>query len=215
MVDNADEELGKTCCVLEHRLEAPPGMEMFGGHIRRFWLDPARDYVICRQTSQDESTVFTQLDCEYQTVETPSGPVWAPLEWTSWRFGQSGEPTEVSVAKVESVNVNSGLAPEEFQLEFPVGTLVSDDRPGADVGRTGSYDYLVMPDGSQRKVTWSERFASYDRLMATDSGMADQPEADDYSWLVVFNICVVMVIALLAVTKRVFSRPAGSSGSPE
>lgn len=187
------------CLILEQKSEFT-----FGGD-EAFWIDPSKDYSIVRYTVGTGDQVAAQIDCTYQ-FDPEHG--WAPSRWTTWRFRGDGTPRTTGKVEVVEYEINPEFSSDEFEITFPVGTLVSDQRPQKGIGRTGTFDYIVLEGGKKRQITWDERHASYDELVATESGTAGRvPEvprvnggSTRYWWVV--GALLLGIVALLVFRNR-------------
>jgi hypothetical protein len=185
---------GSPSVLLERELVAPPGMVLIGGSLEQFWIDPAQGYSIVRFSRGYAQHIDVQMDCVYQRDEEHG--CWIPQEWTSWRFRADGSPFEVAHSKVTSYEILPKLGDDVFSVKFPPGTVARDwSRPGN--SQTGSYDYLVLKDGSERPITWDERLADYEALLANPSGTARGPAPTRVGagWLIKFNLIALTAIA--------------------
>jgi hypothetical protein len=126
-----------------------------------YTLAPSRGFAIVRQVIREGHRAVSQLDCSYEQKNDR----WIPMRWTYTRFAPTGDPQLVEQSTVTKLEADPKFSEDEFKLDFPVGTVVSDHRPQPGVGRTGTFDYVVMKDGSKRRITWDERHTPYDELV--------------------------------------------------
>jgi hypothetical protein len=106
--------------------------------------------------------------------------------------------------EVERYETDIKVSDQDFDIEFPAGTLVMDERPQPGIGRTGTLDYLVMPSGDKRIITWDERHATYKELQETPSGMAGLKRRNHQglSWFLVANVVLLAALLILVLIRR-------------
>jgi len=135
-----------------------------------YWLDPQQGYSVVRFASSANGKPRRLLECDYKLAD--SEKVWTPTRWTSTEFGVDGTPNEIEVGTVRSCEINVVIDARDFELEFPVGAIVSDKRPNV-VGyepRRGRALYLIKPGGQKRLIRASEWNVPYEKLLETDPG---------------------------------------------
>jgi hypothetical protein len=100
--------------------------------------------------------------------------------------GTLGESSDVQVV---SCILNEPVADSQFDLDFPPGTFVIDRRKPRS-------EYLIRPDGTKRIITNDDQDASYEELVASESGMAKLVPAKrpnrTYRWLLA--ACVTLIV---------------------
>lgn len=106
---------GRACEQLVQKLSAGDRME--------YWLDPARDWVLVRESYVHSGVQQTQHDIEYE--RHPEGG-WVPTGWDHRSTAGGNHPVSVSKTRVTAVAINQPIAPGEFTLTFPAGTQVLD-----------------------------------------------------------------------------------------
>jgi hypothetical protein len=181
-------------------------------------LDPGQDYSVVQLTTTNKGSGLNRETHVINKCNADSA--WYPKEWICTSYSTKGNPILVEHSIVTVVEINPKFSTEDFHIDFPAGTVVSDAREltkhryrraavatpdGNDhnIGRTGTLDYVVV-EGGQRRITWDERTASYDELLRTPSGMAGKPRSVFLSpWLVVFNVVMVISIGILLVWRRI------------
>lgn len=174
---------GRTCTIIEQR---------FGNFSRVIWVDPGREYAILRYSVMRRDVPSYQIDGKY--IEHDQGG-WAPSGWiiNSWRDGPDGSRVLRlhAEARVTKYEVNPEFAADEFRLEFPVGTIVRDDRVDE--------DHLVRENGEQRKILRSERRcgAAYEDFVGTETGRAALPRPANWSTTTIL-VAVGIGVFLLA-----------------
>ncbi len=186
---------GRECLIFKNKLSVQ--------QTEFFWFDPNMDYSILRCTVETDGKVESQLDCSYKN---DSSGLWLPVKWTTTHFNDysSGQIRTSGDNQVEFCKLNVRVLDLDFDIVFPPGTFVSDERPQPGVGRTGTLDYIVMSDGSKRIVTWEERFASYEELLATPSGKAglQTGSAQRHYWLFVSPVLLLATLIILMFLRR-------------
>jgi hypothetical protein len=111
------------------------------------WVSAARDDVIVHWTIQCLRSSWYEGSIKYKKDKTHG---WIPSEW-SFDHGGRGRVHHTE-CKVTSYAINERIDPATFTLEFPAGTVVSDN-----LNRTY---YLLQPDGSKKTLSQVE----YSRL---------------------------------------------------
>jgi hypothetical protein len=113
-------------------------------------------------------------------------------------------------ANVTDCVYNGSIDASEFELKFPSGTWVRDFTRPSDLGdRT---EFIIREDGQNRKIIRGDIGASYDRLVTTDPGYANAPEATWLSsgWFLAVNVLVFLSLAtyfVRVICKKVHARP--------
>lgn len=101
-----------------------------GGH-HEYWLDPGRDWVIVRFASVTPNG-GTRLDIRYQPDPVAG---WMPKTW-EFHHREGGQQICADQYHVEDMAVNAPVAPSDFTITFPVGTVVYDGRKAGQDGET-------------------------------------------------------------------------------
>ncbi|MCX7428933.1 MAG: hypothetical protein NTW96_25310 [Planctomycetia bacterium] len=161
---NMDTIDDRTCVVLSPNPPSPHGEG------RTLWLDPHRDLLVVRlQTAMRDKARVTTYDISYQ--KDPSHG-WVPSEWKWIATGGGRRLFEQGAARMKGYSINTDIPRSEFQLDFPVGTYVTDFR--------SMKRYIARPAGEPRTVTKEElrRGAQYEDLLSTESGMARSEPTD-------------------------------------
>jgi hypothetical protein len=132
----------------------------FGKYV--FWIDPARDFLPVRYA---ETTATREIvrQVDYSSYRQIDGR-WLLSGWRNCLLsGPSGSASETSDVSVGEFDLTSEVDDREFEVEFPAGTLVRDRRPPPST-------YIVRGNGEKRVVQENELAASYEQLLATESG---------------------------------------------
>lgn len=90
-----------------------------------FWLDPELDYCIVRYDYKWRGNTLSQIDISYE-ADTVAG--WVPVRWTVTSLEPTGRPYRVIESTVTSYEINPSFADDEFVIDFPAGTIVTDNR---------------------------------------------------------------------------------------
>lgn len=152
-----------------------------------------------RYNIKSNDKVGFQVDCSYKE----EGSSWIPIRWTVNNLDNNGSIMSSSSDEVKEYKINPAIRTSDFDLAFPVGTLVSDQRPQPGIGRTGTLDYIVKVDGTKRIVTWNESDATYEELLATGSGQAtagraaNKPKKSPYTSNLILSLNILVIVVLI------------------
>lgn len=154
------EVTGRTAVIDGHRcveLQHPPR----GMALERLWVDATRDYVIvrCLDTNGDQTTL--KLDVQF-TRDKVHG--WLPTGWDYVAYNVQGKLTSLVKAMVTSYEINTPIEASEFDIVFPPGTSVIDDK--------SNQHYVIKSDGVPRPILRQDLGASHQQLMSTAPGEA-------------------------------------------
>jgi hypothetical protein len=153
------------------------------------WLDASKDYAVRRIRMQFRGRLSAQTDVTSYRHEDWG---WIPTAWVCNQYSSAGAVLRADKMQVLELRVNGAQPAEQFELQFPSGTVVGD-------GRNGKF-YRVEPDGSMRQTFPVEK---------GPSGSVPQPGAPWYQrhkWLIV-GLAVVLAVAGLLYTVRRKRRP--------
>jgi hypothetical protein len=164
-----------------------------------FLISCTKGYHVLGMTHMTKGRASMHMDCHYALNADRH---WILNSWTLTYLRGNGVADSVMQVDVDRFEMNPAVDETSFAIVFPPGTVVSDYRETAKKGRTGSYDYVVRADGSQRRITWSERATTYDALMVTDSDVraapanaASLPVKRQWLWGLV-ALCILSCVAL-------------------
>jgi hypothetical protein len=117
--------------------------------------------VISRVVKLHDGTPFLQLEITYEDTDKYGS---IPIAWSVKKLERDGRLNHLSEINVLAYEINPKLPPEEFTIEFPVGTWVTDEMQGI--------DYIVRPGGKKRLITMAERDAqlTYEQLLNSETG---------------------------------------------
>jgi hypothetical protein len=155
--------------------------EESGSHIRLF-LDPARKYIPVRVLMLYGQRVLMQFDMEYR--QHPEAD-WCPTEWRYQLNStlEKGRIFQVTHAVVETAVFNEPIESDQFEIPYPVGTLLGDNDTNTSyiVKSTGTYpiadeDIAPTREALLAKTLKAERAALWQRAIV---------------WAVTFLIVVV------------------------
>jgi hypothetical protein len=104
------------------------------------WADPAREYVVTR-AERAEGKYTARYDIRY---EKHAGARWLPSGWTLTSQHPSNNRRNVLTATVDKVRVGEPLPDTLFEMKFPRGMEVSDNRDGS--------SFLAGADGEKLPV---------------------------------------------------------------
>jgi len=126
--------------------------------------DPAMGHTLIEETTTSAGELRTRLECRYRRDETLGA--WLPTGWTETQF-IDGEPHRIETVTVRQCAVNLDLADEAFAIAYPVGSIVSDERPDAEGfdAKQKAAIYLLRPDGVKRLIPFTDRGRRYDALL--------------------------------------------------
>lgn len=140
-----------------------------GAEILRIWVDPERDFSVVRLTNYSGERVKAKVDVRYQRY--PDG-VYIPSNWETITFGADGAMGQSVSASVTECKLNEGIDASVVRVEFPDGTLVTEQRSDQQLGQ-----YIVRPGGSKRVVRPEEMGrVPYATLVSTEPNLAPRTE---------------------------------------
>jgi hypothetical protein len=112
-----------------------------------YFVDPVRDYVVMRTRNEYKGSAQQQIDISYVPSDVCG---WVPSSWKDQDYSSDGALIGESEKHILSLKLNEEQDAEQFELEFPPGTRLSDTG-------TGRY-YQVQPNGDmlERAPNWDE-----------------------------------------------------------
>lgn len=120
---------------------------MPGGTAFRYWISPGLDYSIVRREWVSPTKTIERIDVSYS--RDPATGV-LPASWKHVMFrADSHEVDSRVVTTVNSSVVGKPLPTDEFLAKFEVGTVVTDDKLGA--------NYRIGPNGRRVLIGWHRR----------------------------------------------------------
>jgi hypothetical protein len=119
-------KIGDSSCLI---LEPNPSSNSGG---KKFWVDPARDYIILRAVATQEGQAFVNIDINYDR-----DPVlgWVPKSWSVVQVGTTGNLKSTAQAGADQLSLNAPIPTEEFTVEKPNGALLNDTRTVPSISR--------------------------------------------------------------------------------
>ncbi|MGH7136848.1 MAG: hypothetical protein ACREHD_14000 [Pirellulales bacterium] len=119
------------------------------------WLDPARDYIVTRQTFLDaQEKMLGDLTIDKYRPDPMVG--WVPMEWASRNFREDGSDMTTLHVKVTKAAFNAEATHPELALEFPPGARVNDLSHGS--------TYVVLPGGGKRVLRDEEKAMTNEQI---------------------------------------------------
>src|SRR5262249_12474319 len=113
---------------------------------------------------------------------------WVPATWSSVERYPDGALRLTVRATVTDYDINRRLDKSEFDIAFPPGTYVHDDKAGA--------KFIQKEKGEKREIAPSEMRLPYEELISTPTKSS---YAGLHSWLVVAGGIVLAVSAICIV----------------
>ncbi len=110
-------------------------------HSVHLWIDPQKNFITRRISFVKSGKVWRETDIDYRKNATMS---WIPSSWTISFFNDQGQTTQSWMVTIESIRFNEMVADRLFDVEFPEGCRVYDQR-------TGKY-YRVLSDGNMKEI---------------------------------------------------------------
>jgi hypothetical protein len=153
------------------------------------WVDVERECAIARYEITVHGNLLLRIDV---TSKQDPSYGWLPFSWRITKlFPETSKLAESSVARVTENNIGMPLQPHLFRLDFPPGTVVWDDKEGI--------NYVALKAGDRRIITKEERRcgATYEQLLATESGMAGLPPERTLRRFWVVTSTILILISLL------------------
>ncbi len=158
---------------------------------RVLWIDGGNYTTLLKYVITDRSNTSRAIvDITKSKIEQG---VSIPLQWEVSYFGSNGALKSFEMLDVLDYEINPKLDQSDFHLEFPPGTLVSDERLP-----TNQYSFIDF-DGSVKKVAKS----GIDSILL--NGVTVEDSLTSKSWnpiLVLLNSIIVLVLVLLYIRKR-------------
>ncbi len=177
----------RTCVLVEEKGVAPNQTNLL-------WIDSERDCTITRFTTEIDGKLEFKLDVHYIHDRTHG---WMPNGWHLVTV-EIGDPVpRSSNSTIVNYTINSPLDAEGFQIIFPPGTLVSDQRT------TPSTDYLVKAHGEKRKIPPEDYPATYDQIVSSAPGQALQvSQSRPRHWAWFLGLGSVLLLGLVVIVRK-------------
>lgn len=164
---------GRQCVVIS---SADPKSPPEARHQYNFYLDLNRKFVPLRVTSVTDGHVIIKIAMRY---EREGELFWIPSGWTSTWFTRQGKVMTVSEIRDVDATINEPVPDKTFQIEFPVGTVITDKRKG-------NQHFIVQKNGS-----WSPYDPHTALIDKRKAMIAAQQPGGMMPWLVGAGICLI------------------------
>jgi hypothetical protein len=174
---------GAACVVVTRR-------HRVSGSDERLWVDPAQKYVIRRATHSKVNVTWCAYDAWF--TRNQSG-IMVPTRWRMSIYSANGSPDGFYDCAVEHITLNTLRSAEQLRLDFPPGTLLSDQRKGK--------VYLLGPDGKRRMLKPGERRRGYHALVASERTFLGNATM----WFMVIGAVIACVTIAFVIRRRFVS----------
>lgn len=145
------------------------------------WIDPSLGYSVVREYIAQQDKVLFDITVTY-TEQPDCG--WMPVAWKATSFQPSGTVRNYLDVAVSNFKINPQLPAEAFEVTFPIGALVHDERERREA--------VVNPDGElETVVEWA-------------SAEPSRPAGGERIWLLVGGIggMLLAVLCVLHIRRR-------------
>ena len=149
-------------------------------------LDHEKDYVVRRLRIGSKGHIGSQTDIEYRTHDVAG---WVPSSWVFNKYSAAGNTLKTTRVEVVEFRVNDAQQADLFDIQFPPGTGVLDNKNNGKL-------YIVKSDGSMRGLSLSGEELP---------GSVFQPGTPWYrrhQWLLVSVLALAVVAAGVVWAKR-------------
>ncbi len=92
----------------------------------RAWVDPGQGYAVRRLDRYGKDSIQQRTDVEYRFDEGTKE--WFPSEWVITKYGKAEKVWNRTTVKVTEWKINPDLPTETFDIRFPLGMSVADNR---------------------------------------------------------------------------------------
>lgn len=151
---------------------------------QELWLDPQRQHAVVRiSKTNSKGRLLSQIDLDCQ--RTPSGE-FLPDSWTIQGFDDNRVLRRQVTATVQRWEFERSLDDDDFRIDFPAGTVVTDVR--------SDEDYVVKPGNVKRVILSDDRNATYEQWLASESGEAHSSVYVFPLWYGLAIVCVAFVV---------------------
>lgn len=174
------------------------------GDQTRLWVDPSRGFIVLRVEQLDSlEHPLVQTDISYRE-NSPHG--WLPSKWKRVNHGGFSRMLDQQTVEVAKHEINIEIPRSEFQIEFPVDTLVRDLRT--------KEDYIAREEGAKRLITEQEkgRGASYSEYLATESGQAGVAHRNGASRAVGWALVGIAICLAIAGCRWLWAKSRSATG---
>jgi hypothetical protein len=168
-----------------------------------FWVDPARDFLLVRFTTERAGKLGHQVDIEY-AMDDSNGYI--PNKWSIMVLNASGGLSFTEEAKLTTYEINPEIKSDLFDLDFPIGSWVTNNREEGKDGKPT--EYIIRPNGEKRIILPQERGASYEELLGSASGMLRPLTKRNIAVWVYIGLTAAFGVAIsLAFKRKKFAPP--------
>jgi hypothetical protein len=109
---------------------------------RKVWIDAERDFLPLRYSLADSRAGASNIDMKIEYIR--SADEWTPNNWTM-RTSKNGELCQSIDATVTKCEINEAIPLENFQIDFPRGTVVIDMRNNSERYEVGLEGAKIPP----------------------------------------------------------------------
>jgi hypothetical protein len=153
-------------CVELQRVSSKSGLD------NQLWVDPARDFVVVRYSTSLVGKSVYQITVQY--LKDASG-VWVPTSWVIINHPPvQGESLFTTRAAVKDYKLNVPLDSTQFDLAFPPGTRVSDEK--------SKLEYIVKQGEDKRIILKEDIGATYQQMLDSPPGQGLAARHGGFSW---------------------------------
>lgn len=126
---------------------------------QNYWVDPAREFVLTRVLEMHEGKVLLKADLRYKPHPVAG---WVPDAWDLVSYNNKGSLNKSQRGIVTECDLNADVPASQFDIDFPEGTMVYDERTRK--------SHVVQKGGRKRVILRAEQDVPYETLMTTDTG---------------------------------------------
>lgn len=167
---------------------------------RKFWVDPDREYLVCRY--QENCNILgarmqTQIEITYSISKSKE---WLPSAWKTIFLDNHGLLEQYCLASITKSETNSSIAEDLFKLDFPAETWVYDEN--------SREHWISHKNGHPRIVTSDElnRGATYHQLVTTKSNQANLKQSLnrllDSIWIKFLSVALLLLLGTYWIWRR-------------
>jgi len=120
------------------------------------WVDPERDYLATRFILSHGGLPTYKVDVSYK-ADSDLG--WIPDSWTMVQIHEDGSLLMTAHSKMNEYSINPICDKSDFDVVFPPGTYVQNEKTNT--------DFIQETGGDVRIVPPNERNRSYEELVST------------------------------------------------
>jgi hypothetical protein len=167
-----------------------------GTRADRYWLDPARDYVVRRAQrikSQRGGQLVQQVDVVYRRHDVCG---WVPASWVHRHYTPAGDVGRTMTVEILDLRLNDPQPPDLFDIRFPPGATFSDQRDNK--------QYRVGPDGSIREEPLTNRGGSPETV-----ALLAEPWYRRNKWLLIGMGGLLAALGIRQAARRMRAGPSG------